>query len=151
MVLSAVHKIPLPIPLPKVKCPGKEASTATGYFCLHCVGNLVQVVGCLHVNVCILFTLCWKSLSWLFTYTRCIPCEYCLHYVGNLVVGCLQLQNYVKLIAECSSQEFMLDNHPSAREGEARGQGVVINHKSHGYRAVSIIITRQGKYLHGQA
>lgn len=27
------------------------------------------------------------------------------------------------------------------------GEGVVINYKSHGYHAVSIIITRQGKYL----
>jgi len=33
---------------------------------------------------------------------------------------------------------FMLDNHPSARV-KPMGEGVVIDHKSHGYGAVSII------------
>jgi len=32
----------------------------------------------------------------------------------------------------------MVDNHPSVR-AKLKGKGVVIDHKSHGYRAVSII------------
>jgi len=35
-------------------------------------------------------------------------------------------------------QGFMVDNHPSAR-AKPEGKGVVIDHKFHGYHAVSII------------
>jgi len=42
------------------------------------------------------------------------------------------------LYLEFGSQVFTGDNHPSAR-AKPEGEGVVINHKSHGYSAVSTI------------